>query len=116
MECKSCIDMNDNKEKVELNIIISENTEGNKIVTFQYPVGFDSDQVEMGVYIRTLNNVYHEFMFQNPFFSSKKNVVKSNPAKIMLTGFDTQYVEQQIEVNMSKEELKKFFPKAIFTF
>lgn len=116
MECKSCIMNNDQTKRIELTIIVSENESGNKVVSFQYPVGFDSDQVEMGQYIRHLTNVYHEFMFQNPFFSSKKNVIKSNPPTIVLSKFDTQYVEQHIEVDLSKEELEKLMPTAIFTF
>ena len=115
MSCMSCI-INNDQTKIKLTVIISENEKGNKIVSLQCPVGFESDQVEMGQYIRHLTNVYHEFMFQNPFFSSKKNVIKSEPPKMMMTGFKSQYIVQHIEVNMIKEELENLFPNAIFTF
>ena len=92
---------------------ITKNDDDTRTVCLKHSVAFESDVVPMRDFMKRINEVYFEFMYQNPFFSNKIGVIKYNEPTIMLTGFQQQYIEQKIVVDLDPLKLKEMFPNAI---
>jgi len=91
MSCKSCQEMN-NKTKYQLRILIDEDDEKGLIYFCLYYI-FENlpHEIPLSDFCKELNEVRNEFMFQNPFFSSKVGVIEYGCPKMEIIDKDGAY-------------------------